>query len=132
MLEFAAEVLCRVNEHESVGASELARKMGLPKSTVHDYLKSLTTAGLLYNDGGKYRLSLWFFKYGGRTRKQMRIFDVVFHHVEDLATEIDDFSNKSLGVEEINYCVLLHKFDGKRFLQKAPVGYKTPLSWTSI
>ncbi len=70
----AARVLKQFLSREpSIGVSELSRRLGLGKSTVHRLLQSLTAEGLVEHDPatGGYRLGLLVFELGEAVRAHL-------------------------------------------------------------
>ncbi|MGW5156591.1 IclR family transcriptional regulator [Nonomuraea wenchangensis] len=67
-----------------LGASELARRTGLPKSTVHRITLGLAEAGLLERHGGQVRLGLRLFEIGQRVPRQRVLRDAALPYMTDL------------------------------------------------
>lgn len=66
-IQRAAEVLRRFSVHRPTwGLREVARSLGLPRSTAHRLLRAMETAGFLVYDpeGQTYRLGLWLAQLG--------------------------------------------------------------------
>ncbi|WP_440767171.1 helix-turn-helix domain-containing protein [Natronorubrum sp. DTA7] len=53
-----------MKETDVAGVTELADRLGLAKSTVHNHLLSLERHRYVVNEGGQYRLGLEFFNTG--------------------------------------------------------------------
>ncbi len=61
----STQVLDCFVDHEVLGPTQVARELGVAKSTAHQMLTSLANGGLLERTGtGRYRLSLRLFDYG--------------------------------------------------------------------
>ncbi|WP_431878038.1 IclR family transcriptional regulator [Amycolatopsis sacchari] len=69
---------------ERLGASELARRTGLPKSSVHRLLGHLVTHGLLERDGGAVRLGLKLFEIGQLAVRGPGLVDAARPYLADL------------------------------------------------
>ncbi|SFI56189.1 MULTISPECIES: IclR family transcriptional regulator [Amycolatopsis] len=69
---------------ECLGASELARRTGLPKSSVHRLLGHLVTHGLLERDGGAVRLGLKLFEIGQLAVRGRGLVDAARPYLADL------------------------------------------------
>lgn len=72
----AIQVLKAFSEDQvDIGISELSRRLGLAKSTVHRLTATLVAEGLLEQDreGGKYRLGIALFRLGALVRRRMDI-----------------------------------------------------------
>jgi hypothetical protein len=68
---------------DAVGAAELARRTGLPKSTVHRITGDLVRAGLLERHGRKVRLGLALFEIGQRVPRQRVLREAAGHPGEN-------------------------------------------------
>jgi IclR family acetate operon transcriptional repressor len=71
-------------EEDAVGAAELARRTGLPKSTVHRIVQSLLDEGLLEKHGSEVRLGLPLFEIGQRVPRQRALRDAALPYMSDL------------------------------------------------
>jgi DNA-binding IclR family transcriptional regulator len=70
--------------HPSLGLSELARRSGLPKATVHRLAGQLVDNGFLERDGDAYRLGVWLFELGQRVQRSRVLRDAALPFLEDL------------------------------------------------
>jgi DNA-binding IclR family transcriptional regulator len=91
-------IIEELQELEWSGASELADRLDLPISTIHDHLQTLTQLELLVRKDGKYRVSLRFLDYGGAVRKQTALYPAAWREVQKLALETGEHAN--LMIEE--------------------------------
>ena len=73
-------------EQPELGISELARRMGLAKSTVHRLASSLAAEGFLEQnpDDGRYRLGLSLFTLGTQVRRRMDVTHEAKPHLDVL------------------------------------------------
>ncbi|WP_285572360.1 IclR family transcriptional regulator [Actinoallomurus iriomotensis] len=71
-------------EDGEVGAAELARRTGLPKSTVHRITVALAEEGLLERQGSAMRLGLRLFEIGQRVPRQRVLRDAALPYMTDL------------------------------------------------
>jgi DNA-binding IclR family transcriptional regulator len=71
-------------EDSSVGAAEIARRTGLPKSTVHRIAIALAEEGLLERQGSEMRLGLRLFEIGQRVPRQRVLRDAALPYMSDL------------------------------------------------
>lgn len=71
-------------EEDAVGAAEVARRIGLPKSTVHRLILSLLDEGLLERHGSQLRLGLRLFEIGQRVPRQRVLRDAALPYMSDL------------------------------------------------
>lgn len=76
-----------IDEHEGAGVSEIAAEVGLAKSTVHEYLYTLTDRGYLVNEDGTYHLGLRLYGHGFAARRRYDILKVVKPSLVQLTEE---------------------------------------------
>ncbi|WP_344955800.1 IclR family transcriptional regulator [Actinomadura miaoliensis] len=69
---------------DAVGAAELARRTGLPRSTVHRITGDLVRAGLLERHGRKVSLGLALFEIGQRVPRQRVLREAAVPFMSDL------------------------------------------------
>ncbi|QWF85558.1 IclR family transcriptional regulator [Amycolatopsis sp. CA-230715] len=69
---------------DSLGISELARRSGIPKSSVHRLVGHLTAEGLLERDGTAIRLGLRLFEIGQLAVRQRGLVDAARPYLADL------------------------------------------------
>lgn len=130
-VERAFEIIEAMADVESVGVSEFAHELDIPKSTAHIYLQTLETAGFVVNEGGNYRLGLRFLKYGGYVRNRLKLYQTAKLEVDKLAVETGEVAN--LGVEENGMRVLLYKSEVTDAIHdNAPIGEYTQMHWTAL
>lgn len=115
----------------STGVSELARRTGLSKSTVHALLATLEERGAVQLDGERrrYRLGWRLFELGSRVAEGRNVPRVARSYLRRLASETDE--TVLLGVLhgiEVLYLDVAH---GTRAIQfAARVGHRGPLHAT--
>lgn len=127
----AFNILELIDENDGIGASELAEKEDIPKSTAYIYLKTLSKTGFVTNDEGTYRLSLRFLEFGGRIQQKQNLFQIAKEEVEALSERTGEVA--SLGIEENGQRVLLYKSEGADAIyDKIPTGERTNLHWTAL
>ena len=106
------ELIEALRRADGAGVRALADRLSIPKSTVHDHLRTLTEMGYVVQTDGVYRPSLRFLEIGGETRQRMSIHQVAKPELQNLAIETGDHAN--LMVEENGYGVFLSKSEGQR------------------
>ena len=111
----AFEVVELLWELHGATLADVTRQMDLPKSTVHDYLRTLEMAGYITQFEDTYQLSYRFLTTGGRLRNRSRFFQTARPEVKRLATETGELA--SIGIEEDGECVLLHAMRGEKSLE---------------
>jgi DNA-binding IclR family transcriptional regulator len=114
-IDRAFEILELLNSEKSIGVAEVARQMDLPKSTVHDYLRSLRMLGFVVQEDGAYRLGFRLLELGGRMKYRNRLFHVAKPELERLVARTDEMA--SVNVEERGQFVVLHAEKGDESLQ---------------
>ncbi|MEY7850927.1 IclR family transcriptional regulator [Natrarchaeobius sp. A-rgal3] len=130
-VETVFDVVDVLEESESVGVSEVADRLDMPKSTAHVYLKSLESEGYAINDDGTYRLSLRFLKHGGKARNRLKLYRSAKTHVDKLANDTGEVGN--LGVEERGRRVLVYKSEvPDAIYDNTPTGEHTNMHWTAL
>lgn len=111
---------------DGAGVTETAAALDMPKSTAHDYLRSLERSGYAVREDGTYRLSTKFLQVGGRLKYRMALFHVARPELERLASSTGEEAN--LTIEEAGQGVIIHAERGERALNLGDYpGLHTPL-----
>ena len=130
----ALQLIERVAELQPIGASDIARRVGLPKATVHRLLLALESFGWLERDGGTrplWTVSMRPIAIGGRAieRKSglrmaaLSIMDALRHQTGETV---------HLGLLDGENVVLIERIDGIKSVNIfLPVGTSWDLSWSS-
>lgn len=105
-VERAFAVLELLKEEKEVGVAELSREMDLPKSTVHDYLRTLTSMEYVVNEDGRYRLGFKLLEFGGQMKYRNRLFYIAKPELERIAERTGEIV--SVNIEERGLFVILH------------------------
>jgi len=115
----------------TLGVSELARRTGLAKSTVHRIAGDLVTAGLLARAGESYRLGRGLFELGMRAAPERTLLEVTMPFMQDLFGRTGEIVH--LGVPDGDEVVYISKIGGHR-QASAPsrIGGRMPLYCTGI
>ncbi|WP_435361702.1 IclR family transcriptional regulator [Haloarchaeobius sp. DFWS5] len=130
-VQTSLDVLDVVQEHESVGVTELANELGLTKGTVHCHLSTLRQNGYIVKEDGQYKLGLRFIDVAHRVRNRHEIYDIVKDEVDRLAEKSGEMA--LFTVEEQNLGVCLYKARGEDAVQtELYVGYRNELYHTSV
>ncbi|SIR75424.1 transcriptional regulator, IclR family [Haladaptatus litoreus] len=96
----------------SCGITELADRLNMGKSAVHNHLATLEQHGYVVSEAGKYRLGLKFLDIGGYTRSQMDLYKTAESEVKQLAMETGERAN--LLTEEHGMGIYLYRANGNR------------------
>lgn len=94
----AFEILHLLRDRGELSVTAIAAELSIPKSTIHDYLRTLRAMGYVVNDAGTYRLGFRFLELGGQTKYRNRLFHVARPELERLVAETEEVV--SLNVEE--------------------------------
>jgi DNA-binding IclR family transcriptional regulator len=92
------QIVDAVRERGGAGATELARALELPKSTVHNHLKTLERLGFLVPEDGHYRLGTKYLQLGREARNGRELFVHGRETLEQLEAETGTYGQ--LVVEE--------------------------------
>jgi len=114
-IQRAAEIMELLSKKECSGVADLSERMDMPKSTVHDYLKTLQTLGFVVNEDGTYRLGFRLLELGGEVKYRNRLYHVARPELERLAETTGEAV--SVNVEECGRFVILHTEQGDESLQ---------------
>lgn len=123
----ALKILEKIRSEEKVGVSELARDMGMSKSSVYTYLQTLEERGFIFqNETGEYLIDLKFIPYAGAARKNQTI----YRSVETLLTEIAEETGESVSfaVEfrgSIYFVEIIRPVEGVQ--TNANIGFNVPI-----
>jgi len=125
------EVVEALRTLDGAGVSEIASHLGLPKSTVHDHLRTLEELALVVNEDGAYRVGARFLEFGGYARKRMKVFEVAKPEIKKLAEQTGEHSN--LMIEEHGMGIFLYKAEGDNAVKLDTYnGYRVHLQTTAL
>ena len=124
----------RVAEWQPIGASDIARRLALPKATVHRLLLALETFGWLERDGGSrplWSVSMRPIAVGGRAIERKSGLRMAALSVMD-ALRHETGESIHLGLVDGENIVLIERIDGVNSVNIfLPVGTSWDLSWSS-
>lgn len=104
------DIVEAIKELDDPTVTNIADHVGVPKSTAHDHLTTLTKLELVVDEPDGYRIGSRFLEYGGYAREHMPVYRVARPVVKRLATETGEHAN--LGIEEHGLAVFLYKVKG--------------------
>lgn len=110
----AFELLELLAERGESTFSEIERATDMPRSTAHDYLKTLEELQYVVGRDGRYRVSTRCLAIGIGVREDMQLFDLAKPQVDKLAEETGEHA--SLMIEEHDLGVLLYISKGDQAL----------------
>jgi len=91
--------------------TEVADRLDLPNSTVHNHLSTLMERDYVHKDGNVYRVSLRFLELGEYARDRRKIYQLAKPEIEELAADTGEVAN--LLVEENGLGVYLWTSEGE-------------------
>lgn len=116
---------------QAVGLSELARRTGLAKATVHRIAQDLVAARLLAASPDGYRLGRGLFELGMRAAAERTLLEVAVPFLQDLFARTRETVH--LGVLDGDQVVYVSKIGGHRQARSpSRVGGRMPLYCTAI
>lgn len=98
-------IVGEIRNRDWAGATELAEALALPKSTVHNHLRTLAALGFLVEEDGAYRLGARYLHLGEESRSGREVFQHGREAVEKLAEQSGRYCQ--LVVEEHGRVVVL-------------------------
>lgn len=120
-----------IRDMDGAGVSELADELSMPKSTVHDYLRTLTDIEYLVKIGDEYHVGARFLGLGGYARRRMQIYHVARPEINKLAEETGEHAN--LMIEEHGKGIFLYRSKGKDAVRlETYAGLRVPIQTTSL
>jgi IclR family transcriptional regulator, KDG regulon repressor len=112
-VSIAASVLDCFAAHRELGATQVARELGVAKSTACRMLSALADGGLLERAaGGRYRLSLRVFELGVLAAERMPVRDVARPVLMDLQELLGEMVQ--LGVPAAGYVAYIDRYGNTR------------------
>lgn len=119
-------VLRAVHELDGAGATAVADRLDIAKSTAHDHLTTLVDHEFLIKEGSTYRVGLKCLHYGIQAKNRIELADVAKPSLEQVAEETGEIA--WLMVEEYGKGVYLEKAKGDRAVQPyGEIGKRVPL-----
>ena len=113
------------------GVTEVAERVDLPKSSVHNYLSTLREEGYVVKDGSEYRVGLRFLGLGASARLRHPVYEIAKSEVAKLARQTGELAN--LAVEENGQAVYIYRETGEQAVKvDAHTGHRIPLHNTAL
>lgn len=130
-IDRAFDIVEALNELEGAGVTELARHVGLPKSTVYNHLATLERSGYVVRRDGTYRTGLKFLEAGELARDQHELYTIGRPEVDKLAEKTGEIAG--LMTEEHGDGVFIYRSRGSEAaLIDTHVGDRVPLHCTAL
>lgn len=125
------DVVEALQELDGAGVTEVSDHLGLPRSTVHDHLRTLRELELVVNENGTYYTGTRFLEFGGYARQRMKVFEVAKPELQKLAEKTGEHAN--LMIEEHGRGVFLYKTEGENAVKLDTYnGYRVHLQTTAL
>jgi DNA-binding IclR family transcriptional regulator len=129
----AVRLLKAFSEQQTeIGISDLARKLGVAKSTVHRLAVTLVADGMLEQnpDSGKYRLGISLFRLGSLVRRRMSVSNEARPLLRELREKVNETVHLAvLDGNEIMYVYNLESTQAIRM--RSDVGVRKPAYCTA-
>jgi len=120
------EIVETLLELDGARFTDLVDNMEMPRSTLHDHLRSLESIGVVVKNDQEYTVGTRFLEIGARARHQHPLFKAGHSQVEKLAIQTGEHA--SLSIEERGRGILLYVAKGENAVNlKAYPGRRTPL-----
>jgi DNA-binding IclR family transcriptional regulator len=116
-----------------IGVSELARRLGLAKSTVHRLAATLVRERVLERNGadGKYRLGLLMFELGALVRRKMDVSTEARPFLKALMEKTGETVH--LGVLDDQSVLYINRIESRRAIRMGfGLGFRAPLHCTAL
>jgi DNA-binding IclR family transcriptional regulator len=123
---------CFSLEHAELGVSDIARTLGMHKSTVHRLLLTLETEGFVHQvDGYRYALGWRLFELGAAVPALQTVRQPVLRRLESLVEMTGETAH--LGVLDEGQVLYVEKVESARPLRMpSAVGRRVPLHCTAL
>ena len=119
-------------DDDELGISELSRRLGLAKSTVHRLAVTLVSEGLLEQDrdNGKYHLGIALFRLGALVRRRMNVSNEARPYLYELREKVNETVHLAiLDGTEIMYVYNLESTQAIRM--RSDIGVRKPAYCTA-
>lgn len=110
-VETSWDIIDLLEELDGARVTEIAERLGLPRSTVSTHLATLKRRKYVVNDGTEYRLSLYFSSIGEYVKNRSVLYNAGKEEIEHLAQETEEYTH--LVAEEYGQAIYLHEARGK-------------------
>jgi len=119
-------------EADELGVSDIARKLGMHKSTVHRLLTTLEMEGFVHQvEGGRYALGWKLFELGEAVRGLQSTREVILRHLESLVGLTSETAH--LAVFDDGDVLYVEKVESERPLRMpSSVGKRVPAHCTAL
>jgi IclR family KDG regulon transcriptional repressor len=126
-------ILESFNSEEGMTVTQISKRLGLPKSSVHDILSTLVAEGILEkdSDNSRYHLGLKLFELGEKARSNLEIRKRATPFLKTLNGQLDETVH--LTVLEEGEVLYIECFEStKRLRTYSVIGVRAPLHCTAV
>lgn len=109
------EIIEIVQELDGAGVSEVAERVDIGKSAVHNHLNTLAEKEYLSKQEDRYHIGLSFLGLGEYARNRMEIYNASRHEVDKLADETGELAN--LLIEQNGSGIYLYQSKGENAVE---------------
>lgn len=109
-IETAFSIIEHLAEHDRAGVTEIADRLGVSKSTVHNHLSTLRDNEYVIHDGDQYVLGYRFLTLGGKTRSRSELYRIAKPEINWLIEETGE--SACVATEENGRIVYLYQARG--------------------
>ncbi|WP_121740876.1 IclR family transcriptional regulator [Natronorubrum halophilum] len=109
------EILEVIQELDGAGVSEIAERVDIGKSAVHNHLMTLANHEYVDKDGDEYHIGLSFLGLGAYARNRTPIYDAAQSQADELADETGELVN--LLVEKNGMGIYLYQAKGENAVE---------------
>lgn len=129
-LRNAFDIVRTIRANDDTRLTDLANRVEMAKGTVHTYLNTLQSEGLVHRVENEYTLSLKWFEFGSRIRDQIPLYRFGKEPVENLAQRCGE--KVYLAVEQNGLIYYIYSAKGENASDPAtPLGRVRPLHCVS-
>jgi DNA-binding IclR family transcriptional regulator len=129
----AIRILESFNNEEGMTLTQIGKRLGLPKSSVHNILSTLVAERILEkdSDGPRYHLGLKLFELGDKARSNLEVRKRATPFLKILNNQLDETVH--LTVLEEGEVLYIECFEStKRLRTYSVIGVRAPLHCTSV
>ena len=112
-----------LQKRDGAGVTEIARELGVAKSTAHDHLQTLVHKQYIIQNGSEYRIGLKFLDHGIHARNDLKAIHIAQRTLSELASEtgeaawfiVEEYGQAVFATKAMNrHSVQTHGRVGKR------------------
>lgn len=130
-VEIVFNIIDILKDNGETGVTELAEELTHSKSTIYSHLQTLKNQGVVVQNNGKYRLSLYVLEMARNVRQQIGNYDIIRAEIDTLAEETGEIAH--FGIEEHGHIAYLYKAAGEGSVNTSSnIGKRQPMYATAL